>query len=129
MVQSIVKTSTNLERIERVESTVMSIAETVSEILHDALQNIDNLDRSIPLYRMPSVLLDTLTLWEKLDKIKTTELKRSQKDKPQITGSLSEVSTASLLAILEIDNSEDLLEFLDVESETIKEHDLIVSDQ
>jgi hypothetical protein len=107
-----IKTVTNAEKIERIENAVISIADRVSQVLMDGLDDIENLEDRVAISHMPRMLLDTLTLWEKMSKIKDDELRRGKVEKPVITSSLSSVSTESLLAIIEAETDQDLLDFM-----------------
>jgi hypothetical protein len=114
MATTLKTTKTNLERIEKIENVIISIADIVVDTLFEKMDTDEDLFDKIPLSMMPGVLSDTLSLWDKISKIKDSEVKRGEINKPVIVGSLSSVSTASLLAIIEAENEIDLLNFMNV---------------
>jgi hypothetical protein len=114
MATTIKTTQTNLEKIEKIENVIISIADIVVDTLFEKMDTDQDLFDKVPLSMMPGMLSDTLSLWEKISKIKDIEIKRGEIDRPVIVGSLSSVSTASLLAIIEAENEIDLLNFMNV---------------
>jgi hypothetical protein len=114
MATTLKTTQTNLEKIEKIENVIISIADIVVDTLFEKMDTDQDLFDKVPLSMMPGMLSDTLSLWEKISKIKDIEIKRGEIDRPVIIGSLSSVSTANLLAIIEAESEKDLLDFMNV---------------